>query len=263
MKYCQNCNIGFPDTSRFCKSCGSNLSDEITIQALPIKSDATTDSSSGLICQNCGMTHRVGAVFCKACGKPLARLQVSRSQQINGQIVESDTVSPVIASHGFQTSAQELPQRRDPDVDRVMARKQMLGLIGSLILFVGVFTPIISLPLVGNMNYFQNGKGDGVIILALAIVSLILTLTKRYRGLWVTGIGTLAVMVFTFVNFQMRMSEAQSQMESQLSGNPFRGLADMAMQSVQIQWGWAVLIVGAGLVIAAAAIKTPRFQNAV
>lgn len=133
----------------------------------------------------------------------------------------------------------------------------MLGLIGSLILFVGVFTPIISLPLVGSMNYFQNGKGDGVIILALAIVSLILTLTKRYRGLWFTGIGSLAVMAFTFINFQMRMTEMQSQMETQLSGNPFRGLADIAMQSVQIQWGWAVLIVGAGLVIAAAAIKSP------
>ena len=136
----------------------------------------------------------------------------------------------------------------------------MLGVIGSLVLFVGVFTPIISLPIVGSMNYFQNGKGDGVIVLALAIASLILTLTKRYRGLWFTGIGSLAVMIFTFVNFQMRMSDAQAQIESQLSGNPFRGLTDIAMQSVQIQWGWALLIVGAGLVIAAAAIKTPDYH---
>jgi RNase P subunit RPR2 len=261
MKHCQNCNIEFPDTSRFCKSCGSNLT-EITIQAAAIQSDTTTDSSSGLICQNCGMTHRASAVFCKACGKPLATPKVNSGQQVNTQIVESDIASTVIAGEGFQSSAQELRQRRDPDVDRVIARKQMLGLIGSLILFVGVFTPIISLPIVGNMNYFQNGKGDGVIILALAIVSLILTLTKRYRGLWITGVGTLAVMGFTFVNFQMRMSEMQSQMESQLSGNPFRGIADIAMQSVQIQWGWAVLIVGAGLVIASAAIKTPDFQDA-
>jgi len=44
-------------------------------------------------------------------------------------------------------------------------------------------------------------------------------------------------------------------MESELAGNPFRGLADMAMQSVQLQWGWALLIVGAALVIASAAIK--------
>jgi RNase P subunit RPR2 len=263
MKHCQNCNIEFPDTSRFCKSCGSNLDDEITIQSPPVPSDRTTDSSLGLICQNCGTTLRLGTMFCKACGKPLATPPVSRSQQVTGQIGEKDVVSTVIASESFQSRVQDLPQRREPDLDRVMARKQMLGLIGSLILFVGVFTPIISLPIVGSVNYFQNGKGDGVIILALAIASLILTLTKRYRGLWFTGMGTLSVMVFTFVNFQMRMSEMQTQMESQLSGNPFRGLADMAMQSVQIQWGWALLIVGAGLVIAAAAIRTPDLQNAV
>jgi len=29
----------------------------------------------------------------------------------------------------------------------------------------------------------------------------------------------------------------------------------MAMQSVQLQWGWALLIVGAALVIASAAVK--------
>jgi hypothetical protein len=172
-------------------------------------------------------------------------------------------VPTVIARESFQSFGQDLFQQRDPDLDRTMARKQMLGVIGSLILFVGVFTPIASLPIVGSMNYFQNGKGDGVIVLALAIVSLILTLTKRYGGLWFTGIGSLAVTIFTFVNFQMRMSEAQAQMESQLSGNPLRGLADIGMQSVQIQWGWSVLIVGAGLVIAAAAIKTPEFHDAV
>jgi len=44
-------------------------------------------------------------------------------------------------------------------------------------------------------------------------------------------------------------------MESELAGTPFRGLADMAMQLVQLQWGWAILIVGAALVISAAAIK--------
>ena len=62
-------------------------------------------------------------------------------------------------------------------------------------------------------------------------------------------------MAFTFINFQMKISDMKSQMESELAGNPFRGLADMAMQSVQLQWGWALLIVGAGLVIAGAAMK--------
>ena len=136
-----------------------------------------------------------------------------------------------------------------------MDKKQVMGLIGSIILFVGVFTPIVSVPIMGNMNYFQNGKGDGTIVIVLAVISLILTLAKKYKWLWVTGLGSLGVMVFTFINFQILMSEAKSQMESELAGNPFSGLADMVLQSVQLQWGWAILVVGAAFVIAAAAIK--------
>lgn len=136
-----------------------------------------------------------------------------------------------------------------------MDKKQIMGLIGSIILFIGVFAPIVSVPIMGNMNYFQNGKGDGTIIIVLAVISLILTLTKKYKGLWVTGLVSLGVMSFTFINFQILLSEAKSQMAGELAGNPFSGLADMVMGSVQLQWGWAILVIGAGMIIAAAAIK--------
>lgn len=136
-----------------------------------------------------------------------------------------------------------------------MATKQNLGLIGSIVLFVGVFAPIVSVPLIGNMNYVQNGRGGGVFIMILAAISLILVLKKRYGGLWLTGIVSLVLMAFTFIRFQIKMSDAQKQMAADLAGNPFRGIADAAMQSVQLQWGWAVLVVGAGLLIASAAIK--------
>lgn len=64
-----------------------------------------------------------------------------------------------------------------------MKAKQLLGLIGSIVLFIGVFTPIVSIPLIGEMNYFQNGKGDGTIVLILAVISFILVLAQQYRGL--------------------------------------------------------------------------------
>ena len=142
-----------------------------------------------------------------------------------------------------------------------MKTKQLLGLIGSIVLFIGVFTPIVSIPIMGNMNYFQNGKGDGTIVLILAVISLILVLTKKYKGLWFTSIGSLGVMLFSFINFQSKMSQVKADMDSELADNPFRGLADMAMQSVQLQWGWALLIVGAALVIASAAMKDEAQEN--
>jgi len=136
-----------------------------------------------------------------------------------------------------------------------MNKKQLLGLTGSFILFIGVFAPIVSVPIIGNLNYFQNGKGDGTIIIILAVISLILTLSKKYNWLWVTGFGSLGVLAFTFINFQKTISRIKADLQLELVGNPFAGWAELALQSVQLQWGWAVLIVGSLLLISAAAIK--------
>lgn len=154
----------------------------------------------------------------------------------------------------YKTAFIECDEEKDKFGDTDLRRKQLFGTIGAILLFFGVFTPIISAPIVGSINYFQNGKGDGVIVLVLAVISIGLVLAKKYSGLWITGGGSLALMMFTFVNFQLRMSQMQDDMDRELSGNPFRGIADVAMQSIQIQWGWAVLVIGAALLIAAAAM---------
>lgn len=133
-------------------------------------------------------------------------------------------------------------------------KKQIIGIIGSIILFVGVFMPIVSVPIMGSINYFQNGKGDGIFIIGLALASLVLTLTKRYKWLWLTGMGSLGVMIYTYINFQAKVSDLTSQMNTELADNPFKELATTAVQSVQIQWGVAVLIVGAALLIVASII---------
>ncbi len=136
--------------------------------------------------------------------------------------------------------------------------KQLAGLLGSLILIVAVFAPIVSIPIMGSINYFQNGKGDGVIILVLAIVSLILIFLEKYKGLWVTGGISFAVMMFTFVNFHYEISGAKNDIRREFGDNPFTDLADMAIQSVQLEWGWALLIVGAALLIFSAASSSTK-----
>ena len=94
------------------------------------------------------------------------------------------------------------------------------------------------------MTYFNNGSGDGVIVLALAAISALLVVAKRYRALWLTGLTSLALIGYSF----MRMSSALASVERELADNPFRGLAN-----VQMQWGWALLGIGGILLLAAAA----------
>jgi hypothetical protein len=57
---------------------------------------------------------------------------------------------------------------------------------------------------------------------------------KKYKGLWFTGIGSLGIMLCTCINLQSRMAQAKAEMETELAGNPLRGLADVALQSIQL-----------------------------
>lgn len=132
--------------------------------------------------------------------------------------------------------------------------KLIFGLIGSALLIVGVFTPIVGVPL-SSLNYFQNGKGDGMIILILAAISIILTIRRTYKGLWVTGLGSIAVMAFTLVSFNVSVSDAKHRLEIGQVDNIANGMQDLALQAAQLQWGWGVLLLGAISIIAAAGIK--------
>jgi len=136
-----------------------------------------------------------------------------------------------------------------------MNRKHQLGIAGSIILFVGVFMPIISVPIMGYTNYLQNGKGDGTAVLVLAVLSFFLVVAKKYTALWLTGLASLVVILTSLVSVLSKISDAKQRMGSDLSDNPFKDLANIATQSIQLQWGWAVLIVGAGMLIACAALK--------
>jgi len=131
----------------------------------------------------------------------------------------------------------------------------LAGLAGTIILVIGVFCPIISAPIIGDINLFQNGKGDGVILLIFAGVSFLYLLKKEIEPLFMTGIGSAGLLCFTFYNIYSKISNISSNIEKDLAGNPFRGLADTAIQSIQMQWGWGILIVGSSLLVTAGILE--------
>jgi len=136
-----------------------------------------------------------------------------------------------------------------------MTLRRILALTGPLLLFLGVFVPIYSVPIIGNVNYFNNGRGDGVIILGLVAISVPFALLKRFHWLWATGVGSLILIGYSLLNLRSQMFAMTAQVYWQLGRNPLRESAFDLMQVAQLQWGWALLTLGSAFTIASAAIQ--------
>ena len=136
-----------------------------------------------------------------------------------------------------------------------MKPRQVVALIAGIALIIGPFCPIVSFPIVGDMTYFKNGEGDGTIVVALGVVTLILGAMRMYILLWLTGVGSVGMATYTFLQIRHKIGELSSSISGDLKDNPFRGLADVAVQAVQIKWGLGVVIVGGVLAMAAAAMS--------
>jgi hypothetical protein len=57
------------------------------------------------------------------------------------------------------------------------------GVLGSLLLIIGVFAPVVKMPVMGTINYLANVAGGGGIVLALAAGALLATVSGRFRWL--------------------------------------------------------------------------------
>jgi len=154
--------------------------------------------------------------------------------------------------HDVSISAVSCPQcgERLTHSEEMEYMPMILGLLGAFCLLLGTFLPLVSAPIIGSMNYFMNGKGDGVIILLLALGAIAAVLYERLGALIYIAGASFVVMIITFVRLEIKLAEISREASERLSDNPFKGLAEAAVQTIQLQYGWAVLLMGVGLLTA-------------
>ena len=127
--------------------------------------------------------------------------------------------------------------------------RQTLAVTAAILLIIGAFAPIVSFPFVGDIDFFREGYGDGYILLILAGLSAALAVTGRWKQVLVPGLGSLAVILWTFLGVQDTVSQARSGGPAVLAGNPHEGLAPSVMASIQWDWGWILLFAGSCLLV--------------
>lgn len=134
--------------------------------------------------------------------------------------------------------------------------KEIIGFIGVGLITIGVFLPFVKFPIIGSLNYFRNGEGVGTILLILAFGSLLFIFIDKMKWLWITGGGSALTLFYTLYNFKVRMNEVKGEIDTSLEGNPFKGITDVMIQSVQLEVGVPVLIIGILLIFLSAYLNS-------
>ena len=101
-----------------------------------------------------------------------------------------------------------------------------LGLLGGVLLVLGAFLPVATIPIVGSVSLFGRGLGDGLILLALGVIVIIVSFIPRAR-LVLTGVGLLALLT-GLLDYKSLHN---------LQGGEYGGM-------IQLQIGWAVIVLG-------------------
>jgi hypothetical protein len=127
-------------------------------------------------------------------------------------------------------------------------------------LTIGVFAPVIRMPIVGGVSLIQGTSG--YVLLGAALLSLMVALANRLKVLWSTGAVSLGVVLHVVYKFHSMKSEMTTRSDKDLEDNPFGGLFDLAVQFIQLEWGCPVLAIGACLLLVAAGWKNPVLQPA-
>lgn len=151
--------------------------------------------------------------------------------------------------------------RSTPPIRLTKDPKQILGLMGAGLLFLGVFTPIIHYPFAGSMNFFQHTYWAGPVVLILAVISVFLSLTGRTKRLWFPGFLSLGIAAAAFINIQFHLTALREKITMRPAMNPMSGWVENALPSIDIQGGWAFLVAGSLLLAASTAWKEKKDQG--
>ncbi|MCC3145324.1 hypothetical protein LJ207_08310 [Halanaerobium sp. Z-7514] len=114
-------------------------------------------------------------------------------------------------------------------------KKLYISLIAIFALIIGIFTPLVSAPMIGQISYFSDAQGGALFIFMLALISLILTINKYFKHLAITALSALAFNIYTFI--QLKESAGEN------------------VELLVYEYGWIFLILGSLLLLIAALKK--------
>lgn len=131
----------------------------------------------------------------------------------------------------------------------ITKRNNLIGFIGSIILIISVFAPVVNKPFGGDMSFIAKWSGAGVLLLMLGFLSGVITFFGKVKLLWLPAIiATLTLFYHMFI--------LNGQIDDFTLGNSFFKASFKSVYSMQ--WGWIPLFVSVAVLFAAVALDKGR-----
>ncbi len=226
-------------------------------------------------CQSCGKPVDEGVEKCPECNRLAGRKRADLPQ---GKLQQGPADGGK-QNHNVRETAKE---QSNVEFSRFPTDwKMILGGLGTIFLFFGTFTPIVIVPIMGGLNCFQVGKvAEGVALgayafMAIAAASVVLVVLKRYLGLWLTGLGSVALLAYVFLQYRRTLRHLASRIDEaptglgtgheamlgNVHGHGELGqfaeqIAGQLPRLVSLDWGWLVFILGSTLLFISAFLET-------
>ena len=122
---------------------------------------------------------------------------------------------------------------------RRVSRATSGGLFGAALLVAGCFAPIAALPGGGAATLLGSGSVPARLILVAALSSIVLILLRRRRALLITGTFAGLMILVEFLQHRDELAVVTGLGSS----------ASAILSSFASEWGWALLVLGAALLL--------------
>ncbi len=127
--------------------------------------------------------------------------------------------------------------------------RRLFALFGSALLTLGIFMPFLGVRYFKDQTYWQLSQSGAIILIALAVLSITIALFRKFGLLYLTGGGALGLLVYSIQQVETRKAGMLADVTQSLSGSPLKGLGTGFVKSLDYRYGWAVMLLGAVILI--------------
>lgn len=143
-----------------------------------------------------------------------------------------------------------------------LSKQQLNGIFGSVIMMIATNMPVLSLPLMGNLNLFDLKQFNPLSPLPLSIfaytillcglASVVLSVLNYCKALFLTAALSIASSVYVMFGLQHLKKGA----EQDAVASFIMKMTATTIDYTNFKWGWTVLLIGVILMFSSASMRS-------